>query len=85
MADVKIVMSSRTRGQVFVDGVEITRICAIEFTAAVDAAAELRITLRPKTVEIEGPAEVIDVPLIEVTNMEDDEPRYVSGDPRADR
>jgi len=59
MADVKIVMTAHKRGQVFVDGHEIPRVFAIEFSAAANSLTEVRLTLRPEVVEIEGPADVV--------------------------
>lgn len=59
MAEVKIVMAAHKRGQVFVDGQEIHGVLGVELSAAADSMTEVRLTLRPKAVEIEGPADVV--------------------------
>ncbi|HEY4529381.1 MAG TPA: hypothetical protein VIG97_03480 [Luteimonas sp.] len=78
MADVKIVMIAHGRGDVFVDGHRIEGVRRIGFSAAVGKEANmLTLELIPKRVEIQGPAELAEAPSVEVTALEDAEPRRV--------
>ena len=78
MANVKIVMTDHGRGSVFVDGVKINPVRAVEFRAEADGSCNrVTLTLIPEQVEIEGPADVTIPEMMEVTTHDDPEPRYV--------
>lgn len=81
MANVKIVMSGHGRGEVFIDGHRIECVYAVEFNARTNERNEVCLTLIPKAVEIEGPADVVEAPMAEVATMADSEPQHVPAEP----
>ena len=58
MTDIKIVMTGHGRGDVWVDGVEV-QATRVSFTAGLDEANRVQLTLLAKSVSIEGPADVV--------------------------
>lgn len=62
MADIRIVMTGHGRGEVFVGGVKVEKVRKIEFSSEPACTNEVRVTIIPETVEIEGPAEVSRLP-----------------------
>jgi hypothetical protein len=61
MSEVRIVMQSHGRGQVFVNGVELEDVAAVEFCTGVKGVNRVTVTLIPEEVEITGIADVTQV------------------------
>lgn len=83
MADVKIVMTGHGRGEVLIDGHKIDGVRGVEFKSGALGVNVLIIDMLPERVVIEGPADVVEVSMIEVTTVSDEHPAHVPGDPRA--
>lgn len=60
--NVRVQMTGHGRGEVFIDGQKVPGVKAVEVMAAVDQLNEVRLTLMPHTIEVEG---VFDVSTID--------------------
>lgn len=58
VANLKIVMTTHGRGEVFVDGHKVSGVKSFRVTAGVDEANTIDLCIHPETIEIEGEFDV---------------------------
>lgn len=73
MSEVKIVMSTHGRGEVFIDGTKVPDVTGVEMAVTAGGRNELTIKIIPTTVEVSG--------VYDVTTIEDKSERYANRRP----